>query len=69
MRQDKELYIEIKWPEQQGQSVPFLNPIKGVPGLPLPPSHILQPRQKIFSNCRATEFGKLGSDDVTKARS
>lgn len=50
MRQDKELYIEIKWPEQQGQSMPFLNQIKGVFGLPPPPSQALQPRPKMFSN-------------------
>lgn len=42
MRQDKELYIEIKWTEWQGQSMPFLNQINGVLGLPLPPSHALK---------------------------
>lgn len=56
MRWDKELYIEIKWPEKQGQSMPFLNQIKGVLGLPLPPSHVLKPQQKIFSKCLSTEF-------------
>lgn len=56
MSQDKELYIEIKWPEQQGQSRPFLSQNKGVLGLPLPPSHALQPQQKIFPNCLPSEF-------------
>lgn len=29
MSQDKELNIEFKWPEYQGQSMPFLSQIKG----------------------------------------
>lgn len=45
MSQDKELNIEFKWPEYQGQSMPFLNQIKGElwACIYLPLSRVLQP--------------------------
>lgn len=47
MSQDKELNIEFKWPEYQGQSMPFLSQIKGeLWACFLPLSCVLRPQMK-----------------------
>lgn len=55
LRKDKELYIDTKWPESQGQNVPLLNHIYGVLGRLYIPPMLFSFNRKI-SSCLPTEF-------------